>query len=122
MNRVKDKELVEYFKEYGSYYAVAKETGLSASTVKERLNKLGYTSSYLPQKGKEWVKLSPSKPGAQSIAKGTGRQSESRVVSISGKFIGDMGFKPGEELYGRWKVNRKGDLVLNVSKEKSVEK
>ncbi len=105
MITITDQELIRYFKDYGSYYAVAKETGLSSSTVKDRLNKLGYKSTYDQHLGKEWVRLHLSNLGP------------SRVISIPGVTLKQQGFNDSDTIYGKWTTNPNGSLTLTLCKK-----
>lgn len=102
MEVITDKELIKNFKHYGSYYATAKELGLSPSTVKHRLNALGFSSSYSQEHGRKWVKLNKT-------------SGPSRVVPITGALIDELGFKPSSNLYGHWEI-KNGQLTLRVMK------
>jgi len=104
MINITDQELIEYFNEYGSYYAVARETGLSPSTVKERLNQLGYKSEYDKEYGRQWVRLSQQKLGP------------SRTISIPGIILRDVGLHDSDLILGKWSTNKDGSLTLTLKK------
>lgn len=101
---VTDQQLIDYFNHYKSYYAVAKETGLSPSTVKERLNRLGYHSAYNTLTGKKWVKLVKT-------------QGPSRIISIPGAVIQSLGYKDTDPLWGTWTKDKNSNLLLKIGKE-----
>ncbi len=98
-----DRELINLFKKHKNYSAVAKELGITITSVNRRLRRLGYVSDYSLTHGKREVKLVK------------GAESKGRIVSLAHGYLNDLGFKRNDELVGEWYIDD-GKLILRPRK------
>jgi len=100
--KITDEELIREIKSGKSLYRIHKEYGISVANLSVRARLLNLKVRDFVYE-KEWRRLSRN------------GKYPSRVLSIPFRYLKKLGFKQDDELYGRWKVTKKG-LLLEVKR------